>query len=37
MKMINITVAIETENDEVTKMQKRQVPWIGDMTRMSLH
>lgn len=33
MKMINITVATETEKDEVIKMQKR----MGDMTRMSLH
>lgn len=34
MKMINIKVAIETEKDEVTKMQKRQVPWMGDIPRV---
>lgn len=37
MKMIKITVSIATEKDEVTKMWKRQVPWMGDMNRKSLH
>lgn len=37
MKMINITVSIGTGKDEGTKVQKRQVPRMGDVTRSSLH